>query len=91
MPAWIESAWNATQFQKNIHYHIENNKIIPIDVSDTGVLQRNTVWGDGLAQFLQLKEQLPPTAEGICTNFLSMPAYFKRYGNIYGLTGTLGN
>jgi preprotein translocase subunit SecA len=56
------------------------------------VLQYNTVLDKGLTQFLQIKEGLKVSPEGILTNSLSKPGYFKRYGSLlYGLTGTLGN
>jgi preprotein translocase subunit SecA len=93
MPNWIESAIYALLcYQKDQHYHVKGGKIVPIDYSNTGVLQYNTVWNNGLAQFLQMKEGLKVTPESIATNFISKPGYFKRYEHrLYGLTGTLGN
>jgi len=93
MPKWIENAIDALLcYQKDKHYHVKGGKVVPIDYSNTGVLQHNTVWDDGLAPFLQIKEGLKVTPEGIATNFISKPGYFKRYtGRLYGLTGTLGN
>jgi preprotein translocase subunit SecA len=93
IPHWVESAIHALLgYRKGQHYHVKGGKIVTIDYSNTGVLQYNTVWENGLAQFLQIKEGLKVIPEGIATNFISKPGYFKRYEHrLYGLTGTLGN
>jgi ankyrin repeat protein/preprotein translocase subunit SecA len=93
VPLWIHSAINAIgRLQRELHYDVSNGDIVPIDYNNTGVLQRNMVWGDGLAQMLQIKEGLAVKPESIATNFISIPGFFKRYNrSIYGLTGTLGN
>lgn len=92
LPRWIQSAIDAHLFyRKGVHYDVVGDKIVPVDCHNTGVLQHNMVWSDGLAQFLQIKEGLPLEPESVSTNFLSLAGYFKRYGNqLYGLTGTLG-
>ncbi|XP_055631323.1 uncharacterized protein LOC129771576 [Toxorhynchites rutilus septentrionalis] len=92
IPNWtknaILAAWGYT---KDAHYTVVNGRIVPINFNETGVLQSNMIWSDGLTQFLQLKEGLRMDPEGISTNFISNVSFFQRYGsNIYGLTGTLG-
>ncbi|MCG8340675.1 MAG: hypothetical protein MI674_05410, partial [Cytophagales bacterium] len=93
IPYWIQSALHAQfLYQKEVHYDVQEGEIVPIDYANTGVLQNNMVWSDGLAQFLQIKEGLKITPERVSTNYLSSVGFFKRYGSsIYGLTGTLGN
>ncbi|CAF1353542.1 unnamed protein product [Adineta steineri] len=95
---WTFSAWQAKfSYNENIDYLITNSKdgiqsITPIDYKNTGIIQMNTSWPDGLHQFLQIKHKLRITAESLTTNFLSNIAYFSRYGNnLFGLTGTLGS
>ena len=90
---WIDSAIYAKYRCKNEqHYIIRDRKIAPVDASNTGIVQANMHWNDGLHQFLQIKHGAKITAESLTTNFLSNVTYFKRYGsNIYGLTGTLGS
>jgi preprotein translocase subunit SecA len=103
---WIDSAITARyKLKAKEHYIVENNKILPVDAENTGIVQTNMNWSDGVHQFLQLKHGAKITAETITTNFISNVAFFKRYikthtnseGNvsktnrIYGLTGTLGN
>jgi len=95
---WVISAIDAKyQYKLNHHYLIvKDNKgvsrVTPVDYANTGIVQNNTTWGDGLQQFLQIKEGLKITPETLITNFLSNKAYFERYNSrIYGLTGTLGS
>ena len=92
IPYWVESAMNAKfAYQSKSHYDVHNGGIIPISYRDTGVLQPNMVWSNGLTQFLQIKENLKISPEGVSTNYLSASVFFKRYGtHIYGLTGTIG-
>jgi len=90
---WIHSAIMALfVYKKELHYDVKGGKIIPIDYHNTGVLQENMVWSDGLAQMLQIKEGLKIDPENISTNSLSTATYFHRYSSsLYGLTGTIGN
>ena len=93
IPHWTQSAITALcYYQKEVHYDVHDGDIVPIDHSDTGVLQRNMVWSDGLAQMLQIKEGLKIKPEDVSTNYLSTVGFLKRYGaHLYGLTGTLGH
>ena len=98
---WCESAYDAMYiYKENREYIISNDSeygfktIKPIDFSNTGVIQENTVW-TGLHQFLEIKEGLRLTEENINSCYMSNLSFFKKYiskeeNNIYGLTGTLG-
>ena len=95
---WADSVIEAKYIYKLNHQYLiaKDNKgidrIVPIDYSGTGVLQVNTSWGDGLHQFLQIKEGLRLTTETVMTNFMSTKALMDRYGNrVFGLTGTVGS
>lgn len=92
IPLWVQSAIDALcYFQKNKHYAVEDDRIVPISYSDTEVFQPYMVWGNGLTQFLQIKEGLKIQPESVATNYLSTHGFFKRYGcHLYGVTGTLG-
>ena len=98
---WCESAFDAMYiYKENREYIISKDieydfkTIKPIDFSNTGVVQENTVW-TGLHQFLEIKEGLRLTEENINSCYMSNLSFFKKYisdseNNIYGLTGTLG-
>ena len=98
---WCECAYDAMYiYKENKEYIISNDNeygfktIKPVDFSNTGVVQENTVW-TGIHQFLEIKEGLRLTEENINSCYMSNLSFFKKYiskeeNNIYGLTGTLG-
>ena len=99
---WCESAYDAMYiYKENREYIISNDEtygfktIKPVDFSNTGVIQENSVW-TGLHQFLQIKEGLRLTEESLNSCYMSNFTFFKKYiskneNNIYGLTGTVGS
>jgi hypothetical protein len=93
---WIHNALYAKySCTENREYVIRKVKgedfIIPIDYQNTGVTMRNTIWSDGLHQFVQLKHNLQITTETLTSSFISNFGYIKFYKNIFGMTGTLGS
>jgi len=92
---WIDSVITAFTMVENIDYRIikENNylKIVPIDYGNTGVTQINMVWHDALHQMLQIINDIEVFPENLNTNFLYMITFFKKYKELYGLTGTIGS
>lgn len=63
-----------------------------MDYLNTGVTLHNTMWDNGLHQFLQLKHNILLTNESLTTCFISNLGYIKLYENrMYGMTGTLGS
>jgi len=98
IPIWIDNAILAkVEYRLDHHYIIKsdetrNKRIMPIDFSNTGIVQPSTTWSDGLHQFLQIKHGLKLTSLTVTTNYMSNTGLFTRYEkNIYGLTGTLGS
>ncbi|CAF1614910.1 unnamed protein product, partial [Didymodactylos carnosus] len=56
LTTWIDSAIHAKYRSKNEqHYIIKNGKIAPVDAQNTGIVQQNMHWNNGLHQFLQIK------------------------------------
>ncbi|KAI1731243.1 secA DEAD-like domain-containing protein [Ditylenchus destructor] len=104
---WAYSAVKAETLIENKDYIVklndEKRKIIAIvDFENTGIVQRNMVWRDGLHQFLQIKHSLRITPENFTSCFMSNFAYFKRYTRkndkgeadetgLFGMTGTIGS
>ena len=97
--SWIHSAVCAKYFHHNKEYIIDIDRresasdryprIIIMDI-DTGVEQESSEWGSGLHQFLQLKHNLRLSTESLKAVYMSNISFFKRYKNIIGVTGTLG-
>jgi preprotein translocase subunit SecA len=95
---WVASAMNVRykyRIRENyILTEIEDGRsvISPVDYTNTGVVQSNTVWDNGIHQFLQIKHGIELQPENLFNCFISNLGFFNRYDkNIYGLTGTLGS
>ena len=98
IPSWVDHAISAKiEYRLDHQYMIKNDemrikRIMPIDFLNTGVIQCNTTWSDGLHQFLQIKHGLKITPLTLTTNYLSNIGLFTRYKDqIYGFSGTLGS
>ena len=97
IPLWVDSAITIYyQMKENKDFIInENGEINPVDFSNTGIVQRNMVWENGMHQMLQIINELRIHPETTGTNYLSNVSYFKKYfknnkSNIFGVTGTIG-
>jgi preprotein translocase subunit SecA len=105
---WIESALVAKyKFIRDFDYIVVNSSndmqcIVPVDYETSGQIQPSTNWGDGLHQFIQIKERTEMSPETLTSNFLSYISFFQRFFTnnsntnkqrplVLGLTGTLGN
>jgi len=87
---WIESAIYARYRCRLGHDYIllNGSLVAPVDAANTGVVQENMHWNNGLHQFLQIKHGAKIKSENFTTNFISNVTFFQRYkSNIYGLTG----
>ncbi|CAF3707211.1 unnamed protein product [Adineta steineri] len=98
LPIWVDHAIQAkVEYRLDYQYIIKKDemgtlRIMPIDYSNTGIIQCHTTWSDGLHQFLQIKHGLKMTPLTITTNYLSNYDLFIRYkSEIYGFSGTLGS
>lgn len=76
-------------FQKDVHYIVEENKIVLVD-QQTGrpTADRTLPWG--LQQLIELREKLEPSVTRATIGKLSFQSYFKKYHKISGMSGTLG-
>lgn len=93
---WIQSLWSAYYYVEGRDYVVSTDEkgreaILTVDYKNTGVVQQNMIWSNGLHQFLQIKHGLSIKAESLMSRFLSNIGFFKSYqGGMYGMTGTLG-
>ena len=94
---WIDSVITSFSMVENIDFKIKKiknknyKKIIPIDHYNTGVSQPSMVWNDALHQILQIIHDVEVFPENINTNFLLIISFFRKYKELYGLTGTIGS
>lgn len=101
LDSWISSAFRALELTTGNEYIVDTTsksficpdkdpKVIIVD-RDTGVDLFQSQWNDALHQFLQLKHQTSFSNLNLKAIFISNRSYFRRYGLIHGLTGTLGS
>ncbi|XP_025153364.1 uncharacterized protein LOC112588266 isoform X2 [Harpegnathos saltator] len=100
LDAWINSAKTALFMQERQDYIVDVDRKgsrpdlkanITIIDRDTGTDQTNSQWDEALHQFLQLKHGCKLSMQSLKAVFVSNVYYLKLYGNLYGLTGTLGS
>ena len=95
---WVESLIKSLSQRKNVEYAIKNDEIYKVDLLDTGLLQKDKPFDNGLQQFLQIQNELSvsPISTKTSQNTLSNYGFFQKYKNkdknsIYGVTGAFGS
>jgi preprotein translocase subunit SecA len=100
---WIDTAYDSKNLYRNNREYIttsqdyQGKKIVqPIDYKNTGEIQKNTIFQNGLHQMLQIKHKLRFHPERLSHTFLSYISYFHKFKKtdeflFFGLTGTIGD
>ncbi|MEO0347952.1 MAG: hypothetical protein AAF153_01195, partial [Pseudomonadota bacterium] len=103
LESWVKGLHIAAASKLNVDYVKSNESITnptaekftviaPVDAKKTGTIRHRQHWGDGVHQFLQIRENIPLMSENLVSTFMSYCYYTKQFtGGIYGLTGTIGN
>ena len=88
---WIPYVINAIKanglFFNNVHYIVQNNRIIIID-EFTGRIMPDRRWGDGLHQAIEAKEKLPIRQKTETVAAITYQNFFLLYPKLSGMTGT---
>lgn len=88
---WIPYIINALRanslFFNNIHYIIQNNRIVIVD-EFTGRIMPDRRWGDGLHQSIEAKEKLPIRRRTETQASITYQNFFLMYPKLSGMTGT---
>nr|WAK84968.1 subunit A of preprotein-translocase [Amicula sp. isolate GU52X-4 cfCalB7] len=88
---WIPYIINALKannlFFKNIHYIVQNNRIIIVD-EFTGRSMPDRRWGDGLHQAIEAKERLSIRQKTETVASITYQNFFLLYPKLSGMTGT---
>lgn len=74
--------------KRDVHYTVQNGRIVLIDTL-TGRLLPGRRWDTGLQQLLEAKEGLDVTEEPVVRGRISLQNYFKLYGRLAGMSGTV--
>ena len=88
---WIPYVINAIKanalFFNNIHYIVQNNRIIIVD-EFTGRIMPDRRWGDGLHQAIEAKEKLQIRQKTETVAAITYQNFFLLYPKLSGMTGT---
>ena len=88
---WIPYVINALKanalFFNNIHYIIQNNRIIIVD-EFTGRIMADRRWSDGLHQAIEAKEKVPIRKNTQTVAAITYQNFFLLYPKLSGMTGT---
>ena len=88
---WIPYIINALRanslFFNNIHYIIQNDRIVIVD-EFTGRIMPDRRWGDGLHQAIEAKEKLPIRPRTETQASITYQNFFLMYPKLSGMTGT---
>jgi len=88
---WIPYIINALKanvlFFNNVHYIVQNNRIIIVD-EFTGRIMPDRRWGDGLHQAIEAKEKLPIRQKTETVAAITYQNFFLIYPKLSGMTGT---
>ena len=87
IPYIINSLKANSLFFNNIHYIIQNNRIIIVD-EFTGRIMPDRRWGDGLHQAVEAKEKLPIRPNTETQASITYQNFFLMYPKLSGMTGT---
>jgi preprotein translocase subunit SecA len=74
-------------YRRDIHYAVTNDKIELIDES-TGRIMPHRTWQQGVQQAVEIKENLPFSANAESMASLSFQRFFRCYPRLAGLSGT---
>jgi preprotein translocase subunit SecA len=88
---WIPYIINALKanslFFKNVHYIVQNNRVIIVD-EFTGRIMPDRRWGDGLHQAIEAKEKLLIRQKTETIAAITYQNFFLLYPKLAGMTGT---
>ena len=88
---WIPYVINALKanalFFNNIHYIVQNNRIVIVD-EFTGRIMPDRRWGDGLHQAIEAKEKLSIRQKTETVAAITYQNFFLLYPKLSGMTGT---
>lgn len=87
IPYIINSIKAKALYFNNVHYIIQNNRIIIVD-EFTGRIMPDRRWGDGLHQAMEAKENLPIRQKTETVATITYQNFFLLYPKLAGMTGT---
>ena len=87
IPYIINALKSKTLFFNNVHYIVQNNRIIIVD-EFTGRIMPDRRWGDGLHQAIEAKEKVLIRQKSETVASITYQNFFLLYPKLSGMTGT---
>lgn len=87
----LYNAAHSTKLKVGRDYVIEGEKIVIMDVDNTGRAKRNSQWEFGLHEIVAVRNALKPPRPMTTTAQMSHPHLLRRYKNLYCISGTFGD
>ncbi|MCI5066022.1 hypothetical protein MRY87_09885 [bacterium] len=88
---YIRSAALARTLEEGVDYVIEDNAVVIIDRNSTERLRRESVWDNGLHEFVALRHHLPLPQYYAVAAQMSPPTFLGKYATLHCLSGTIGD
>ena len=83
------AALQASKFEKNVDYIIENKEITILDKT-TGYKKPGKTWEHFIHEMVEIKEKIPLKEKHMSYCSITQCLFFKLYKEIIGVTGTIG-
>ncbi len=88
---YLRSALHSNNVIQDEDYVIRDEKVIIIDVHHTGRVQEKTHWGQGLHEFVTLRNNLKLQPHFGVSAQMNHPSFIRKYANIHCISGTFGD
>lgn len=88
---YLRSALRSKSVTQGEDYIIRDDKVVIVDVTNTGRIQEKTHWGQGLHEFVVLRNDLNlPEHQGVSAQ-MNHPHFIRMYDRIHCISGTFGD
>ena len=91
LPYWAPVILQASKSTPDVEYTLHEGMIKPVCFESTGEICDNTFFISGMHQYLEVANGLYPSLDRLVGANLSHLNFFKRFKNVYGLSGTMGS
>ncbi|KAI1708194.1 protein translocase subunit SecA 1 [Ditylenchus destructor] len=93
---WADSAINALSLVDRVQFirqsaNSSRTDLIPVDNENTGIVEQNTQWEDGLHQFAQILQFVSNTPLTMQSATKDNLCFIRDQKEVTGITGTIGN
>jgi hypothetical protein len=88
---YLAGAAHSREMTEGRNYIVENQKVIIVDVENTGRKRKNSSWQHGVQEFVTLRRGLPLQGSSGITAQLNHPDFLRKYRELICISGTMGD